>query len=62
MKIFARLMFIVALGFALFLVTGGCGPTAGGGIGGTGISAGSIKSFGSLFVNGIEFDTSEALL
>jgi hypothetical protein len=36
---------------------GGDGDVANsGGIGGTGISSGSISSFGSIFVNGIEFD------
>ena len=33
------------------------GPTAGGGIGGTGISQGAITGFGSVFVNGVEFST-----
>jgi hypothetical protein len=44
------------------LITAGCGggggTFAGGGIGGTGIIAtGSITGFGSVFVNGIEFET-----
>jgi hypothetical protein len=33
---------------------------AGGGIGGTGISVGAITGFGSVFVNGIEFNTDNA--
>jgi hypothetical protein len=33
------------------------GPSAGGGIGGTGISQGPITGFGSVFVNGVEFST-----
>ena len=38
---------------------GGGGTLAGGGIGGTGITAfGTITGFGSVFVNGIEFETS----
>jgi hypothetical protein len=37
---------------------GGGGLLAGGGIGGTGITSGSITGFGSVFVNGVEFDTS----
>ncbi len=38
---------------------GGGGGLAGGGIGGTGITAfGTITGFGSVFVNGIEFETS----
>ena len=40
---------------------GGGGSTAGGGIDGTGImSAGVVSAFGSIVVNGEEFDTSEA--
>jgi hypothetical protein len=35
-----------------------CGdPNAGGGVGGTGISYGTIQKFGSVFVNGVEFNT-----
>ena len=33
---------------------------AGGGIGGTGITSGTVTGFGSVFVNGVEFDTSGA--
>jgi hypothetical protein len=41
---------------------GGGGALAGGGIGGTGITAfGTITGFGSVFVNGIEFETSGTL-
>lgn len=39
---------------------GGGGDVAGGGLSGTGISAGAITSFGSIFVNGVEFETSSA--
>jgi len=40
---------------------GGGGSLAGGGIGGTGITAsGAITGFGSIFVNGIEFETVDA--
>ena len=62
-KIF-RLFFITVM--CLFLA--GCGgggnsSLAGGGIGGTGITAsGSITGFGSIFVNGIEFETAGASL
>ena len=55
--------FISAL-FSVFLLIscgsgGGGGMTAGGGIGGTGIiSQGAVSAFGSIFVNGTEFDTS----
>lgn len=39
---------------------GGGGTLAEGGIGGTGISSGPITGFGSIFVNGIEYDTQGA--
>jgi len=35
---------------------------AGGGIGGTGMSIGPISGFGSIFVNGIQYDTTEATI
>ncbi len=58
--------FIFAL-FSIFLLiscgSGGGGMTAGGGIGGTGIiSSGTISAFGSIVVNGTEFDTSNAAI
>ena len=37
---------------------GGGGSASNGGIGGTGVATGPITGFGSVFVNGIEFDTS----
>lgn len=42
--------------------SGGTGLMAGGGVGsgGTGISVGPITGFGSIFVNGVEYDTSGA--
>jgi len=42
--------------------SGGVGGTgvSGGGVGGTGISAGSISAIGSVHVNGVRFDTSDA--
>ncbi len=40
----------------------GGSTTAGGGIGGTGVSAGSITGFGSIFVNGVEFSTNGATI
>jgi hypothetical protein len=49
--------------YSLFILTAltSCGssggPTAGGGVGGTGISVGPITGFGSVFVNGVEFST-----
>jgi len=36
---------------------GGGGGLAGGGIGGTGVTSGTISGFGSVFVNGVEFET-----
>ena len=39
---------------------GGGGSFAGGGIGGTGVTSGSVTGFGSVFVNGIEFETDGA--
>jgi hypothetical protein len=58
--------FISAL-FSVFLLiscgSGGGGLTAGGGIGGSGIiSSGVVSAFGSIFVNGTEFDTSNAAI
>ena len=58
--------FISAL-FSVFLLiscgSGGGGMTAGGGIGGTGvISSGTISAFGSIVVNGTDFDTSTAAI
>ena len=52
-----RLAFVWLLAFLTVSCTGGGdGDVANsGGIGGTGISSGSISSFGSIFVNGIEF-------
>lgn len=39
---------------------GGSDQLAGGGIGGTGITSGTLTGFGSIFVNGVEFDTTGA--
>ncbi|MEN8206348.1 MAG: DUF5666 domain-containing protein [Pseudomonadota bacterium] len=39
---------------------GGGGSVAGGGIGGTGVTSGTVSGFGSVFVNGIEFETDGA--
>jgi hypothetical protein len=41
---------------------GGGTQLAGGGIGGTGISQGPITGFGSIFVNGVEFNTNNATI
>ncbi|MEJ2564900.1 MAG: DUF5666 domain-containing protein [Gammaproteobacteria bacterium] len=49
--------------FLLGLVAcGGGTQVAGGGIGGTGISQGPITGFGSIFVNGVEFNTDNATI
>lgn len=45
---------------ALLLLCGSASLHAGGGSGGTGISTGAISGFGSIFVNGIEYDISRA--
>lgn len=57
---------LLALVAAVFL--SGCGGgaggdlTASGGIGGSGVTVGSVSKFGSVFVNGIEFDTAGAVI
>ncbi|MDO8281563.1 MAG: DUF5666 domain-containing protein [Thermodesulfovibrionia bacterium] len=52
---------IVALLLAVFptvfISCGGGATVAGGGVGGTGMYAGVVSGFGSVFVNGIEFET-----
>ena len=56
---------ILALIFSLLLIScnGGGSDFAGGGIDGTGImSAGVVSAFGSIIVNGTEFDTSTAAI
>jgi hypothetical protein len=66
MRIFHPKGIVLALLFALMLVScksNGSGMMAGGGIGGTGIiSSGYITGFGSIVVNGTEFDTSNAAI
>ena len=58
---------LIAAFFSVFLLiscgSGGGGMTAGGGIGGSGvISSGTITAFGSIMLNGTEFDTSSAAI
>ena len=64
MKSYRFRSFISTLVSFILLIScgsGGGGMTAGGGIGGTGIiSQGAVSAFGSIFVNGTEFDTSNA--
>jgi hypothetical protein len=49
------ILIVIACGGA-----GGGGTTAGGGVGGTGSSTGTVTAFGSIWVNGIEYDTTSA--
>ena len=55
---------VAVLYLAVFVLLVSCGTgdmqLAGGGIGGTGITSGTLTGFGSVFVNGIEFDTTGA--
>ena len=53
---------VIYLAVCVLLVSCGTGDMqlAGGGIGGTGITSGKVTGFGSVFVNGIEFDTTGA--
>lgn len=44
----------------LFLVLNACGGSSDGGMTGTGITAGRITNFGSIFVNGIQFEVDNA--
>lgn len=57
---------ILAVSIPLLLVSCGGGGSssslADGGIEGTGVSRGSITDFGSIFVNGVEFETSGSLI
>lgn len=57
---------ILLMGTAMFALvacgTGDPGGLASGGIGGTGISVGKITAFGSVFVNGVEFETTGATI
>jgi hypothetical protein len=58
---------MVALAAIVLAGLQGCGggggdQVAGGGIGGSGVTVGSVSEFGSVFVNGIEFDTSDAVV
>lgn len=55
----------MTLAAAALLAVAGCGgagggSVAGGGTGGTGISSGTVTGFGSVFVNSVEFDTTNS--
>ncbi|UCF87998.1 MAG: hypothetical protein JSV70_06110 [bacterium] len=61
MKKNKRVLIALALLTASFIAAcGGGGGSAGGGIGGTGKAVGAIDGFGSIFVNGVEFETGTA--
>lgn len=51
---------LVALSMLMIGCGGGTMVATEGGIGGTGISSGTITAFGSIFVNGVEYDISRA--
>lgn len=55
---------LIALFLSLLIVLQGCGggTLADGGMSGSGISTGSVTGFGSIFVNGVEFQTTTALI
>ncbi|MBI5099062.1 MAG: hypothetical protein HZB30_07455 [Nitrospirae bacterium] len=58
----ALLLIIVIIVIACGGGGGGGGSTAGGGVSGTGRSTGTVTAFGSVFVNGIEFETTSATI
>jgi hypothetical protein len=64
-----KISVIAALAVILIFGVQGCGGGVGGGdqyasggIGGSGVTVGSVSGFGSVFVNGIEFDTAAAVV
>lgn len=60
-KTYMPILLLASLSFSCG--TGNSGEqTASGGIGGTGISQGPITAFGSIFVNGVKFETGEAIV
>lgn len=60
-SIYRLLAGLILMG-SLISCGGGGGQLAEGGIGGTGISIGRITSFGSVFVNDVEFNTDNAVI
>jgi len=61
LKGFVAVVLVLAVGL-LGSCSGGGGDLAGGGVSGTGVYNGVITSFGSVFVNGIEFSTTGAAI
>ncbi len=60
-RVILRLLILLTIPLAVTSCGSGGGQSAGGGIGGTGIYAGEITDFGSVWVNGIEFfETSQS--
>ncbi len=57
---FSTLIITLLLFMALTSCGGGDTQIADGGIGGTGVTQGKVSGFGSIFVNGVEFDTDNA--
>jgi len=55
-----RNLFIILLTALTVLSCGGGGGYASGGTSGTGISSGSVTAFGSIWVNGVEFNTTSS--
>lgn len=54
---------VASFGLLLLAALGlGCSASDSGGMSGTGISQGSINSFGSIFVNGVEWDVDDATI
>lgn len=63
MKAYPVKRLLSAVCSVLLLISCGGGPSTGGGIGGSGIiSSGTVSAHGSIFVNGLEFDTSDAVI
>ena len=64
MKTKSQLILKFVKSLLIVLILSGCGQgsnqLAGGGQSGTGITMGTISSFGSIYVNGIRFDTAQA--
>jgi hypothetical protein len=67
MKLRLYIQTLLAVAFLILAAScgggGGGSSSGGGGIGGSGVtgaSEGAVEGFGSIFVNGVEFETSEA--